>query len=100
MLTVINEYSRECLAIDVAWNLRSDDVFAQLAWLMGTRGVPGHICSDNGAEFTAKAVRRWLGRVGVKTLYIEPWSPWDNGYIESFNCMMRVSCSMARSSTR
>ncbi|MEL6497615.1 MAG: IS3 family transposase [Planctomycetota bacterium] len=89
MLTVIDEYSRECLAIDVARNLKSDDVLERLAWLMATRGVPGHIRSDNGAEFTAKAVRGWLKRVGVKTLYIEPGSPWENGYIESFNGKLR-----------
>lgn len=89
MLTVIDEYTRECLAIDVARRLKSDDVLERLAWLMATRGVPGHIHSDNGAEFTSKAVRDWLGRVGVKTLYIEPGSPWENGYIESFNGKLR-----------
>ena len=89
MLTVIDEYTRECLAIDVGRQLRSDDVLERLAWLMSTRGVPGHIRSDNGAEFTAKAVRAWLGKVGVKTLYIEPGSPWENGYIESFNGKLR-----------
>lgn len=89
MLTVIDEYTRECLAIDVARSLRSDDVLERLAWLMATRSVPGHIRSDNGAEFTAKAVRCWLGKVGVKTLYIEPGSPWENGYIESFNGRLR-----------
>lgn len=61
------------------------DILERLAWLMATRGVPEHIRSDNGSEFTAKAVRKWLARVGVKTLYIEPGSPWENGYIESFN---------------
>jgi putative transposase len=85
MLTVIDEYTRECLAIDVARQLRSDDVLERLSDLFVRRGVPGHIRSDNGPEFTAKAVREWLGRVGVKTLYIEPGSPWENGYIESFN---------------
>ena len=85
MLTIIDEYMRECLAIDVARQLKHDDVLEQLAWLMATRGVPDHIRSDNGSEFTAKAVRGWLERVGVKTLYIEPGSPWENGYIESFN---------------
>ena len=89
MLTVIDEFTRECLAIDVARSLKSDDVLERLAWLMATRGVPGHIRSDNGAEFTAKAVRSWLKRVGVKTLYIEPGSPWENGYIESFNGKLR-----------
>ena len=89
MLTVIDEYTRECLAIDAARSLKSDDVLERLAWLMATRDVPGHIRSDNGAEFTAKAVRSWLKRVGVKTLYIEPGSPWENGYIESFNGKLR-----------
>ena len=85
MLAIIDEFTRECLAIDVARQLKHDDVLEQLAWLMATRGVPDHIRSDNGSEFTAKAVRSWLKRVGVKTLYIEPGSPWENGYIESFN---------------
>jgi len=85
MLTLIDEFTRECLLIDVARNLNHEDVLERLAWLMATRGVPDHIRSDNGSEFTATAVRDWLGRVGVKTLYIEPGSPWENGYIESFN---------------
>jgi putative transposase len=85
MLTVIDEYTRECLAIDVARRLRSDDVLERLADLFVRRGVPGHIRSDNGPEFTAKAVRGWLDRVGVRALFIEPGSPWENGYIESFN---------------
>jgi transposase InsO family protein len=85
MLTVIDEYTRECLAIDVARRLTSDDVLDRLSDLFARRGVPAHLRSDNGPEFTAKAVREWLGRVGVTTLYIEPGSPWENGYIESFN---------------
>jgi transposase InsO family protein len=85
MLTVIDESTRECLAIDVARQLRSDDVLERLSDLFVRRGVPEHIRSDNGPEFTAEAVREWLGRVGVETLYIEPGSPWENGYIESFN---------------
>lgn len=85
MLTVIDEFTRECLAIDVARKLNHDDVLERLSWLMATRGVPDHIRSDNGAEFTAKAVLAWLKQVGVKTLYITPGSPWENGYIESFN---------------
>jgi transposase InsO family protein len=89
MLTVIDEYSRECLAIEVARRLRSDDVLAVLTELFVRRGAPGHIRSDNGSEFTAKAVRNWLGRVNVKTLYIEPGSPWENGYNESFNGKLR-----------
>jgi putative transposase len=85
MLTVIDEFTRECLAIDVARQLKPDDVPGRLSDLFVRRGVPEHIRSDNGPEFTAKAVKEWLGRVGVTTLYIEPGSPWENGYIESFN---------------
>lgn len=85
MLTLIDEFTRECLAIDVARKLNHDDVLERLSWLMTTRGVPDHIRSDNGSEFTATAVRDWLKRVDVKTLYITPGSPWENGYIESFN---------------
>ena len=85
MLTIIDEFTRECLAIDVARKLNHDDVLEQLAWLMVMRGVPEYIRSDNGSEFTANQVRDWLGRVGAETLYITPGSPWENGYIESFN---------------
>jgi len=89
MLVVVDEFTRECLSIDVARRLSSDDVLERLAWLMVTRGVPKHIRSDNGAEFTAGVVREWLGKIGVKTLYIEPGSPWENGYVESFNGKLR-----------
>jgi transposase InsO family protein len=89
LLTVVDEFTRECLAIDVARRQRSDDVLERLAWLMATRGVPDHIRSDNGPEFTAKVVRGWLSKVGVRTLFIEPGSPWENGYIESFNGKLR-----------
>jgi putative transposase len=89
MLTVIDEYSRECLAIEVARRLRSDDVLQVLAELFVRHGAPDHIRSDNGSEFTAKAVRDWLCRVDVQTLYIEPGSPWENGYNESFNGKLR-----------
>ena len=89
MLTLIDEYSRESLAIDVGRRLGSDDVLERLTWLMATRGVPNYIRSDNGSEFTAIAVRDWLSRVGVKTLFIEPGSPWENGYNESFNGKLR-----------
>ena len=85
MLTLIDEFTRECLSIDVARQLNREDVLERLAWLMVTRGVPNHIRSDNGPEFTAKVVRKWLERVGVRTLFIEPGSPWENGYVESFN---------------
>ena len=89
LLTVIDEYSRACLAIRAARGIRSADVIEALAELMVTRGVPDHIRSDNGPEFTAQAVREWLGRVGARTLYIEPGSPWENGYLESFNVKLR-----------
>jgi transposase InsO family protein len=88
-LTVMDEYTRECLAIDVGRRLTSGDVLDRLADLFVIRGVPEHIRSDNGPEFTARAVRDWLGRLKVKTLYIEPGSPWENGYIESFNGKFR-----------
>jgi len=89
MLTIIDEFTRECLAIVAARSLRSDDVLHTLAALFVERGPPDHIRSDNGGEFTARAVRNWLGRIGVKTLYIEPGSPWENGYNESFNGKLR-----------
>jgi transposase InsO family protein len=89
MLTVIDEYTRECLAIDVARRLTSEDVLERLTDLFVRRGVPDYLRSDNGSEFTAAAVRDWLARVGVKTLYIEPGSPWENGYVESFNGKLR-----------
>ncbi len=89
MLTVIDEFTRECLAIEVARQLRSDDVLACLTRLFTHHGPPDHIRSDNGSEFTAHAVRGWLSRVGVKTLFIEPGSPWENGYNESFNGKLR-----------
>jgi putative transposase len=89
MLTIVDEYTRECLAIDVARKLTSDDVLERLSWLMATRGVPEQIRSDNGPEFTATIVREWLTKVGVKTLFIEPGSPWENGYVESFNGKLR-----------
>ncbi len=89
MLTLIDEYTRECLAIRAGRHFRSDDVLHCLTELFVCRGVPEHIRSDNGPEFTANAVRNWLGRVGVGTLFIEPGSPWENGYVESFNGKLR-----------
>jgi transposase InsO family protein len=85
MLTVLDEYTRECLAIVVARKLKSDDVLHCLAELFARHGAPEHLRSDNGPEFTSKVVRDWLKRVGVRTLFIEPGSPWENGYNESFN---------------
>ena len=90
MLVVVDEFSRECLAIQVARGLTSDDVLAALAELFVEKGVPpAHIRSGNGPEFVAAAVRGWLARLGVGTLFIEPGSPWENGYCESFNGKLR-----------
>ncbi|OWR01599.1 IS3 family transposase [Sphingopyxis witflariensis] len=89
ILSIIDEASRECMALPVARKLKSDDVLAALAELFVTRGPPAHIRSDNGPEFIATAVQEWLAKVGVKTLYITPGSPWENGYCESFNGSLR-----------
>jgi transposase InsO family protein len=89
MLSIIDEYTRECLAIDVARRLTSDDVLERLGDLFVRRGVPEHIRSDNGPEFIAEAVKSWLARRGSKTLYIEPGSPWENAYSETFNSRLR-----------
>ena len=89
MMTVIDEYTRECLAIKAARNLSSEDVLEVLDDLFIRRGVPEHIRSDNGSEFTAQVVREWLATLRVKPLYIEPGSPWENGYIESFHDKFR-----------
>lgn len=89
LLTIIDEYTRECLAIDIGRRFTKEDVLDRLTSLFVCRGIPEHIRSDNGSEFTAKAVRSWLKRLKVTTLYIEPGSPWENGYIESFNGKLR-----------
>ena len=89
ILNILDEFTRECLSVRVERRLSSQDVIDALFNLFILRGVPEHICSDNGSEFTAKAVRKWLEALGVKTLFIEPGSPWENGYIESFNGKMR-----------
>jgi putative transposase len=89
ILNIIDEYTRECLAILVARKIRNQDVIDLLFQLFIFRGIPEHIRSDNGPEFTARAIRKWLARLGVKTLFIEPGSPWENGYIESFNGKLR-----------
>jgi len=92
MLTIVDEYTRECLAINVGRRLRSIDLVEQLFDLFLGRRVPDYIRSDNGSEFTAQLVREWLSRIGVKTLFIEPGSPWENGYVESFNGKLRDEC--------
>jgi len=89
ILNIIDEYTRECLATVVKRHIASQEVIDKLFELFILRGVPEHIRSDNGPEFTAKAIRKWLNRIGVKTAYIEPGSPWENGYMESFNGKMR-----------
>lgn len=88
-LTVIDEYTRECLSLRTGYSLKADDVMDVLTDLFITRGIPDYIRSDNGSEFTAKSIRTWLPKLGIKTLYIEPGSPWENGYNESFNGRLR-----------
>jgi transposase InsO family protein len=89
MLNVLDEFTRECLAVRVARKLGSADVIDVLADLFIARGAPAHVRSDNGPELVAKAVRGWIGGVGAKAAFIEPGSPWENGYVESFNGKMR-----------
>jgi transposase InsO family protein len=89
MLNVVDEFTHECLAIRVARRLKATDVIDVLSNLFILRGVPGHIRSDNGPEFIAQDVQNWIRAVGAKTAYIEPGSPWENGYVESFNARLR-----------
>ncbi|MEJ2048079.1 MAG: IS3 family transposase, partial [Dehalococcoidia bacterium] len=89
ILTLIDEFTRECLALLVSRRITCQDVIDQLFTLFVLRGIPEHIRSDNGTEFTAREIRRWLNLLGVKSLFIEPGSPWENGYIESFNGKLR-----------
>ncbi|WP_282022577.1 integrase core domain-containing protein, partial [Ruegeria faecimaris] len=88
-LNILDEYSRECLAIRVERKLNSTDVIDVLTDLLILSGAPSFIRSDNGPEFVAQAVRDWIAAVGAKTAYIEPGSPWENGYCESFNGRFR-----------
>ena len=89
ILTLIDEFTRESLCIHVARSIKSEDLIGLLVAVMLERGMPGYIRSDNGPEFVAKAVRTWLESVGTSTLFVEPGSPWENGYIESFNSRLR-----------
>ena len=89
MLNVLDEYTHEAIVIRVARRLNSTDVIDVLSVLFILRGIPGHIRSDNGPEFIAKAVQEWIAAVGAKTTYIAPGSPWENGYVESFNARLR-----------
>jgi transposase InsO family protein len=92
LLPVVDEYSRECLAIEVERSFTARDVVATLQYLFEVRGAPKYVRSDNGPEFIARAVRDWLSRSAVQTLYIEPGSPWENAYSESFNSRLRDEC--------
>jgi transposase InsO family protein len=89
MLTIIDEYTRECLSILPMRRINSQDVLEELYRLFLLRGTPEYIRSDNGPEFTARSVRNWLHDLSITTLFIEPGSPWENGYIESFNGTLR-----------
>jgi transposase InsO family protein len=88
-LSIVDEYTRECLALKVARSITSEDVLDTLAELFAMRAVPQHIRSDNGPEFIAEVIQRWTEQLGVETLYIEPGAPWENGYAESFHSKLR-----------
>ena len=92
MLTMLDEYTRQCVAIRVERQIRSEQVFATLWQAMTTYGIPQHIRSDNGSEFIAQKIQHWLRENQIKTLYIDPGSPWQNGYIESFHRRFRDEC--------
>ena len=89
LLVVLDEFTRECLAIEVARSFSANDVKLVMQYLFAVRGAPEHIRSDNGPEFVAKDIQRWLGQAEVGTLRIEKASPWENGYVESFNGKLR-----------
>ena len=89
LLVVIDEFTRECLAIDVNRKIKGPDVVEVLHYLFAIRGCPAYIRSDNGAEFVSNAVQKWLKASGVETLFVAPGSPWENGYVESFNSKLR-----------
>lgn len=88
-LSIVDEYTRECLALEVNRTMTSEDVLDVLRDLLVIRGVPKHIRSDNGPEFIARAIREFLASAGIETLYVEPGSPWQNGYAESFHSRLR-----------
>jgi transposase InsO family protein len=92
LLSIVDEYTRECLVIHVARKITAEDLVSIMDKLIQERGVPGHIRSDNGPEFIAKILQKWLLEKKIKTLYIEPGSPWQNGHIESFNACLRDEC--------
>ena len=92
ILSIIDEYTRECIALEVNRRITSEDVIGILVDLFAIRGVPEFMHSDNGPEFVAKSLRRFLERVDVGTSYIEPGSPWENGFVESFHSRLRDEC--------
>jgi len=92
ILVIIDEYTRECLSLRVKFSIPASVVIQVLEWLFLTRGVPKYLRSDNGPEFVSKAVCQWLKEAGCQTLFIKPGSPWENGYIESFNDKLRDEC--------
>ena len=89
LLPIMDEYIRECLSLDVARSIKATNLIETLRQLFAVRGRSRFIRSDNGPEFVAQAVRDWLAESSVETLYIEPGSPWENGYCESFNSRLR-----------
>jgi transposase InsO family protein len=92
MLTLIDEYTRQCLAIRPARALKSEDVLEVVKEAVREHGAPDHLRSDNGSEFIAHLVQDWFREHGIKTIYIEPGSPWQNGWIESFHARLRDEC--------
>jgi transposase InsO family protein len=92
MLTLIDEHTRECLAMHVDWSIRAVDVITVVEAAIARYGAPAHLRSDNGPEFIAYAIQDWLGEQNVKTIYITPGSPWENAYIESFHDKLRDEC--------
>ena len=89
LLVVLDEYTRECLAIDVNQSITGPEVVEVLRYLFAVRGEPAYIRSDNGPEFVSRAVTKWLAHAGGRTLFVAPGSPWENGYVESFNGKLR-----------
>lgn len=92
ILTLIDEYTRECLAMHIAWSIRAVDVITVIEGAIERYGTPEHIRSDNGPEFIAYAIQDWLEKNQIKAIYIEPGAPWENGHIESFHDKLRDEC--------
>jgi transposase InsO family protein len=92
ILVIVDEYTRECLAVRIAPSIPARAVVDALEWLCLSRGVPRYLRSDNGPEFVAKVVQQWLEKFGCRTIFITPGSPWENGYVESFIDKLRDEC--------